>query len=79
MERKTAPQCTDGKMDEHSKEGKMDTAPLIFRRDALSAKGRWPISERARWLPALAIAICIIYGADVSRADRPSAQPPPAE
>jgi len=57
----------------------MDTAPLIFRRDALPTKGPWPISERARWLPALAIAIGIIYGADVIRVDRPSAQQPPAE
>lgn len=59
--------------------GKMDTAPLIFQRDALSTKGQWPISERARWLPALAIAIGIIYGADVSRTDVPSGEPPPAE
>jgi hypothetical protein len=57
----------------------MDTAPLIFRRNALSAKGQWPISERARWLPALAIAISIIYGTDVSRTDLPSRLPPPAE
>jgi hypothetical protein len=57
----------------------MDTAPLIFRRDALSAKGQWPISERARWLPALAIAIGIIYGADVSRTDLPPGRPSPAE
>ena len=50
----------------------MDTAPLIFRRDATSAKGQWPISKRARWLPALAIAIGIIYRADVSGTDLPS-------
>ena len=57
----------------------MDTAPLIFRRNAVSEKGQWPISERARWLPALAIAIGIIYGADVSRTDLSSVQPPSAK
>ncbi len=56
----------------------MDTAPLIFRRDA-SEKGHWPISERARWLPALAIAIGIIYGTEVSRTELPSGEPPPDE
>jgi hypothetical protein len=43
------------------------------------ANEEWPISERARWLPALAIAIGIIYGADESRSDLPSCQSPPAE
>jgi hypothetical protein len=57
----------------------MDTAPVIFRRDTLSAKAQWPTSERARWLPALALAIGIIYGADVSRTDLSSVQPPSAE
>ena len=59
--------------------GKMDTAPLVFQRDALSTKGQWPISERARWLPALAIAIGIIYGSEASRTDLLSGGPRPAE
>jgi hypothetical protein len=45
-------------------------------RHAQPANEEWPISERARWLPALAIAIGIIYGADVNRTDFPSGQPP---
>jgi hypothetical protein len=57
----------------------MDTAPLILRRAARSAKSQWPVSERARWLPALAIAIGIMYGAEVSGADLPSARPPTTE
>jgi hypothetical protein len=48
-------------------------------RHAEPANEEWPISERARWLPALAIAIGIIYGADVGRNELPSGQPPPAE
>jgi hypothetical protein len=57
----------------------MDTAPLILRRAAPSAKSQGPVSERARWLPAPAIAIGIIYGTEVSGADLPLARPPPAE
>jgi hypothetical protein len=36
----------------------------LSQRDTLPVNGEWPVSERARWLPALAIAIGIIYGAD---------------
>ena len=54
-----------------------DQHPKI--RDAQPTNEEWPISERARWLPALAIAIGIIYGADESRTDLPSCQSPPAE
>ena len=49
---------------------KMDAASLISQlsqRDTLPVDGEWPVSERARWLPALAIAIGIIYGADEDR------------
>ena len=31
------------------------------------ANRKWPVSERARWLPALAMAIGIIYGGDEDR------------
>ena len=48
-------------------------------RHAQPADEEWPISERARWLPALAIAIGIIYGPDESRTDLPSCQSPPGE
>jgi hypothetical protein len=50
----------------------MDAASLISQlsqRDTLPVDGDWPVSERARWLPALAIAIGIIYGADEDRND----------
>jgi hypothetical protein len=54
----------------------MEAAPLIAQRHALQANGEWPISERARWLPALAMAIGIIYGADESLTDFPRRSPP---
>lgn len=57
----------------------METAPLISERYALPANGERPISERARWLPALAMAIGIIYGADMNRTDLSSGRPPPAD
>jgi len=50
------------------------------RRPAAEAgDGKWPISERARWLPALAIAIGIIYGADETHAGPSSGQSPAAK
>lgn len=59
----------------------MDAAPLISRvsqRRTPPVNGEWPVSERARWPEALAIAIGIVYGADESsresaaiRTDRP--------
>jgi hypothetical protein len=50
----------------------MDTAFLISQlshRNTLPVNREWPVSERARWLPALAIAIGIIYGAEEDRND----------
>jgi len=35
---------------------------LLPQRDLPPVNREWPISERARWLPALAMAIGIIYG-----------------
>lgn len=40
---------------------------LLPQRDLPSVNREWPISERARWLPALAMAIGIIYGESNSR------------
>ena len=42
----------------------MDAAPLISQHYTQPVNGEWPVSERARWLQALAIAIGIVYGAD---------------
>ena len=42
----------------------MDTAPLVSQRYTQPVNGEWPVSERARWLPALAMAIGVIYGGD---------------
>jgi hypothetical protein len=39
----------------------IDAARIVPRRPS-PIDGRWPLSERARWLPALAMAIGIIYG-----------------
>lgn len=35
---------------------------LISQRDLPPVNREWPVSERARWLPALVMALGIIYG-----------------